>query len=993
MSDLLDRLRSVLADRYLISREVGRGGMAAVFLADDRKHDRQVAVKVLHPELAAAVGGERFLREINIAAHLRHPHIVPLLDSGEADGLLYYVMPYVEGQSLRQRLAVHGQLEIAEAVRYWRDAVDAIAYAHRQGILHRDIKPENVLLADRHASVVDFGIGKALRQVDGHDTLTGIGMAIGTPAYMAPEQAMATEIDHRADIYALGVLAYEMLIGRVPFASLTPTAQIAAKISGPAPDVRENRSEISSDIARLIKRCLEPEKERRWQSADELLEAVESVATPAAGTAPTAWSRVTSSPKRRNAAIAAVALMVVVLSAFTYLSMSRGREKTWARETGIPQVRRLADANLTDSAFVIAARARAALPGDPELDSLWKRVSTTASFNTAPAGARVYWTSYRGDTATWHPLGVTPLTDVAVPVPRQPVTLLIKYEKPGYRTSLRPLGTELRALSPAVLDSATAKNADMVRVRGGVVAIPSPTRVAGDELSLSDFYIDRFEVTNKKFKEFVAAGGYRRRDFWENEFSTPQGEVSWGVAMSRFVDKTGRPGPASWEGGDIPQGRENHPVSGISWYEARAYAKFAGKELPTIFHWRRAAHLAASSWILPRSNIEGSGLATVGTFKGITPFGVHDMAGNVREWCVNADGAKRYILGGGWSENAYVFSDAITVDPLDRSEINGVRLMQRLALSASTSAKQEVDPFARPAPRGFRDYLAEKPVSDAEFRSFLPLFDYDHSPLNAVVEASDSTDPRWIKQTIAYDAAYGKERMRAYLFLPRNVRPPYQTAVFFPGASVVDIRSSTQLIALPHYVASNGRALLHPIYKDTYERGGDESTPMGTDPVYNMTGGLLGPITYRDHVIMVVKDLRRSLDYLATRADVDTAKLAYIGFSWGGRLGAINLAVERRLKVAVLSLPGLNFSPRRKEVDELNYLTQVHQPTLIMSGRYDDVFPLETAALPFVQRLGVPSADKRHRIYPTQHFLPREEMIRETLDWLDRYLGKVSPVR
>ncbi|MDP9177093.1 MAG: dienelactone hydrolase family protein, partial [Gemmatimonadota bacterium] len=201
------------------------------------------------------------------------------------------------------------------------------------------------------------------------------------------------------------------------------------------------------------------------------------------------------------------------------------------------------------------------------------------------------------------------------------------------------------------------------------------------------------------------------------------------------------------------------------------------------------------------------------------------------------------------------------------------------------------------------------------------------------------------------------------------------------------------LLAFPPYVITNGRALLYPVYKDTYERGGDESTPMGTDPVYSMTGGLLGPITYRDHVIMDVKDLRRSVDYLATRPDVDTAKFAYIGFSWGGRLGAINLAVERRLKTAVLYLPGLNFSPRRKEVDDFNYLPHVHQPTLIMSGRYDDVFPLETAALPFVQRLGVPTADKRHRIYPTQHFLPREEMIRETLDWLDRYLGKVSSVR
>jgi dienelactone hydrolase len=993
MTELLDRLRSVLGDRYVISREIGRGGMAAVFLGDDRKHDRQVAVKVLHPELGAAIGVDRFLREINIAAHLRHPHIVPLLDSGEADGLLYYVMPYVEGESLRQRLTVHGALEISEAVRYWRDVVDAIAYAHRHGILHRDIKPENVLLADRHASVVDFGIGKALRQIGKNDTLTGFGMAIGTPAYMAPEQAVASdEIDHRADIYALGVLAYEMLTGRVPFASSTPT-QMVTKLSAPAPDAREYRPEVSAEVARLIKRCLEPEPEKRWQNADELLEAVESLATPVTGTAAAAWSRVTYSRRQRNVVIAAVVLMAAALTAFTWVSMSRARERRWAQETGVPELKRLADAFVNDSAFEIASRVRAALPDDRGLDSLWQRVSTTANLHTAPEGARVYWTSYRGDTANWHALGETPLENVAVPQPRGFAALLLKYEKPGYVTALRPLGVELRANTPAVLDRETARNVEAVRVRGGIIAIPNATRLSGDSLRLPDFLIDRFEVTNKQFKQFVAGGGYRRKELWEYPMRTSKGELSWDDAISRFVDKTGRPGPATWEGGDIPPGKENYPVNGISWYEAQAFAKFAGKSLPTIYHWRRAAQSSASSWMLPRSNIEGSGLAPVGAFKAITPYGVYDMAGNVREWCANADGVKRYILGGGWSENAYVFSDALTADALDRSAINGVRLMQRFPVTATSRATDEADAFARPAPRGFRDYAAEKPVSDAELRSFLPMFDYDRSPLNAFVEKSDSSDSRWIKQTIVFDAAYAQERMRAYLFLPRSVRAPFQTIVFFPGASIVDARSSKQLVGVPDYVITNGRAVLYPIYKDTYERGGVESTPMGTDPVYNMTGGLLGPITYRDHVIMYVKDLRRSVDYLATRADVDTAKLAYIGYSWGGRLAAINLAVEHRFKTAVLQLPGLNFAPRRKEVDELNYLPHVYIPTLILSGQYDDVFPLQTAALPFVEHLGVPATQKRHRIYPTQHFLPRDAVIRETLDWLDRYLGKVSPAR
>ena len=215
MADLLERLKAALADRYTIERELGSGGMATVYLSQDLKHERQVAVKVLRPELAAALGPERFHQEIKIAANLTHPHILPLHDSGDADGFLYYVMPHIEGESLRQKLVHEGELPIAEAVRILRDIVEALDHSHRHGVVHRDIKPDNVMLSGRHAVVTDFGVAKAVSEATGRQMVTTAGVALGTPSYMAPEQAAADEnIDHRADIYALGAMGYELLTGR-----------------------------------------------------------------------------------------------------------------------------------------------------------------------------------------------------------------------------------------------------------------------------------------------------------------------------------------------------------------------------------------------------------------------------------------------------------------------------------------------------------------------------------------------------------------------------------------------------------------------------------------------------------------------------------------------------------------------------------------------------------------------------------------------------------
>jgi Tol biopolymer transport system component/tRNA A-37 threonylcarbamoyl transferase component Bud32 len=314
------RLSQALVDRYRIERQLGAGGMATVYLAEDLRHRRQVALKVLRPELAAALGPERFIREIEVAARLHHPHILPLYDSGEADGFLFYVMPYEPGQSLRERLIKEGELPIPDVVRLLHDVADALGYAHQQGLVHRDIKPENVLLSGRHAMVTDFGVAKAVGDATDTQKLTTVGVALGTPSYMAPEQAAADpNIDRRADIYALGVLGYELLTGRTPFTDLTPQAMLVAHLTKPPAPVRALRPTVPPALEALIMRCLEKTPADRFQSAEEMLPSLEALSTPSLGITPAA-----TRPVRRAAAldrrVAYAAGSVAVLAALGWVA-------------------------------------------------------------------------------------------------------------------------------------------------------------------------------------------------------------------------------------------------------------------------------------------------------------------------------------------------------------------------------------------------------------------------------------------------------------------------------------------------------------------------------------------------------------------------------------------------------------------------------------------------------------------------------------------------
>ena len=324
-----------LAAQYRVMEVVGQGGMAVVYLARDIKHDRNVAVKVVRPELAATLGRDRFLREIAIVATLQHPHIVPLYDSGEADGSLYYVMPYEEGRSLRDRMSRDGPLPVRDTVAILRDVCDALAHAHKRGVIHRDIKPENVLLSGEHAMVADFGIARPVhRSVDDAATLTA-GVSVGTPAYMPPEQIAADpSIDHRADVYAVGVVAYEMLAGQFPFDATTPQELLAAHLAQAPHPLALRRPDVPLELAEVVAKCLEKRPDDRWQNMDEMLRRLDAI-----GAAAVMPARVVQ-PSRARPVLIGLGVATVALVAWTLV---KSGNSGWQNPLGNAKVERLTD--------------------------------------------------------------------------------------------------------------------------------------------------------------------------------------------------------------------------------------------------------------------------------------------------------------------------------------------------------------------------------------------------------------------------------------------------------------------------------------------------------------------------------------------------------------------------------------------------------------------------------------------------------------------------
>jgi dienelactone hydrolase len=514
---------------------------------------------------------------------------------------------------------------------------------------------------------------------------------------------------------------------------------------------------------------------------------------------------------------------------------------------------------------------------------------------------------------------------------------------------------------------------DMEWVPSGTFPLFMPGIDHLDEEPMAGFLMDRDPVTNRAFKRFVDDGGYRNAALWPETLAMSDGPGTRADLMRQLVDATGQPGPAGWEGGTHAGGEDELPVAGVSWYEAAAYAMWAGKCLPTLFHWNRVALTCASAQIIAQSNLAGRALAPVGSTHSQNRFGVRDLAGNVREWVFNATGdGKRFLLGGAWNDPEYAFNDAWAQAPLDRSATNGFRCIRPV------EPEHNQERLTRVIELPTRDFRAETPVPDSVFQFFVRQFAYDHAPLADKLESEDNTVLGRM-QTVTIAAAYGGERLTIYVFLPE--RPgPHQPVVVFPGSNAIHTRVFNPLdLRRVDFLVRSGRAVVLPVYKGTYHRGGDIHSDYPSETA-----------SYRDYVIMWARDLGRTIDYLESRADLDAANIGYYGLSWGGYMGAILPAIERRIRANVLYVAGLTFQRALPEVDAIHYITRVTQPTLMLNGELDFFFPVETSQKPMFDLLGTPPEHKRRFTYPGGHSVPRVETIRHTLEWFDRYLGPVG---
>ena len=791
--------------------------MGEVFRAHDSTLKRDVALKMLPSAYALDPDRlARFRREAHALAALNHPHIAAIYGLQESDGRQALVLELVEGVTLADRIR-KAPLSLVDALTIARQIAEALQAAHAKGIIHRDLKPANVKVTPTGVvKVLDFGLAKAagdplptdVSQSPFRPGETRVGAVMGTAGYMSPEQARGQDVDARTDIWAFGCVLFELLAGVRAFGADGGSDPIAKILEG-EPDWGRLPKHTPPKIQRLLRQCLQKDRETRPQTIAEARAVIEQLLAPRVAGAGM-W-----------AAIAAAT--IIAISAGAYVWIARRASAESERNATIAQVERLVDLGRFVDGWRMAGAGLQRWPGDARLEALMDSMSQTVTLRTDPPGADVGFKAYDDPDGEWIPIGSSPLLAVNAPLGM----LRWRIAKPGFD----PLEARFEVGAPAAAAGRPDVDAKPLRLRPVNGSFAGMVFVSGTA-PLTDYWIDRTEVTNRDYKQFVDRGRYDQR----------------------FYDRSGSPGPSTWELGTYPPGQERHPVSGVAWFEADAYCRSVGKSLPTLRHWRRAFGESFFSEVISVGNFRGRGVESTDALQDVGPAGTVGMAGNVKEWVWNEVDGKRYILGGAWNEPLYMAIDDDARSPMDRSPTNGFRCIKETASSAAVA--YEPVPVA-----SGRDYTNVQPVDEPSFAAFRRFYAYDRLPLEAKTEWTNDF-PEWRRERVSFSAAYGGERDHRERADPQGRRAAVSDRDLVPGQLRLGT-CGTAIGALPfsyyfELLPRSGYAVIYPVFDGTYER---------SEPI----GGQGGPVTgtrRRDRILRWSMDLGRTIDYLESRERV-----------------------------------------------------------------------------------------------------------------------------
>jgi formylglycine-generating enzyme required for sulfatase activity/dienelactone hydrolase len=709
----------------------------------------------------------------------------------------------------------------------------------------------------------------------------------------------------------------------------------------------------------------------------------------------------TSRASRRTAIIATVAIIfALACAAAAWFMIERQRKEAFVTQ-GLAKIEDLSRSTKFMEAYRLAGEVERAGGAAQLTDAIRQNYTRAVDVASNPEGATIAFREYKpqANDAPWIEIGVAPMSKMRVPrgVLEWRATLLQR--QTHTLTALTTTGATLTFSLPAP----GSKEADMLPVPAGESEIGGMTGIAVSQgVKLNAFAIDRTEVTNQQFAAFVKAGGYTREEFWQQPFQDGAKVLSFAAAIVRFKDATGRAGPATWRFGSYPEGEGDLPVRGISWHEASAYAAFASKSLPTVYHWY-FADSADDIWtllpaLMPSAKFEAGGTnagakagpRAAAASRNISRFGAVDMAGNVREWISNpTDKGRRIAVGGSWLEVTYQYKYGTPYSAFERPLDVGFRCMSKTDAAANDPA------FASVTERKTSDAKTIAKVSDAEYAIYVRMLGSGTVALNTRIESTDNSKPHWTRLKVSFTTGYsggGGERMNAYLYLPKNAAPPFQTVIFFPNAAAFENKRSYDDIAesapsgwtLPEMLVRGGRAVLYPIWQGSFER-------FVTIPATNAF--------FREAVPRWASELRQAVEFLRSRPELDANRTAYYGNSLGAAWAPHLLATEPRVQTAILFAGGRENDGLRNEtlppeLDSATYAPRLKVPVLMLNGRDDIRFPYETSQVPLFNLLGSPPNKKKHNTYPGGHGVLGwyDEIVKDSHAWLDEQFGPVKPV-